>query len=150
MGVTGASCLSSQDMRRELYDYCEEQVKCDECVLHGHSVCEDYPILSAPDDVTQDAYDRLHPPVEVEEPVPPVEILSDNINHPDHYCRDGAMECIEEMILLFGKDVVKHFCLCNAWKYRYRAGMKDNAEEDIKKSDWYIQKYKELRDGCWE
>ena len=39
-----------------------------------------------------------------------------------------------------------HFCLCNAWKYRYRAGDK-NGMEDIAKSDWYIAKYRELRDG---
>lgn len=67
----------------------------------------------------------------------------DMINSPPHYCREGGMECIDEMIILFGKEVVKHFCLCNAWKYRYRAADK-NGEEDLKKSDWYIRKYKEL------
>lgn len=68
---------------------------------------------------------------------------NDIVNHPPHYCREGSMECIEEMELIFGKEAVKHFCLCNAWKYRYRSSAK-NGEEDIKKSDWYIQKYKEL------
>ena len=72
---------------------------------------------------------------------PPV--TEDIINHPKHYNREGAMESIDEMLLLFGKDAVKHFCLCNAWKYRYRAADK-NGEEDMKKSDWYIAKYKEL------
>lgn len=67
----------------------------------------------------------------------------DNVNHPAHYERDGAMECIDEMIMIFGENVVKHFCLCNAWKYRYRAADK-NGTEDIAKSDWYIRKYKEL------
>lgn len=67
----------------------------------------------------------------------------DIVNHPPHYCREGSMECIEEMELIFGKEAVKHFCLCNAWKYRYRSSAK-NGEEDIKKSDWYIRKYKEL------
>lgn len=67
----------------------------------------------------------------------------DMVNRPPHYNRDGAMECIEEMELIFGKEAVKHFCLCNAWKYRYRAADK-NGEEDIKKSDWYLRKYKEL------
>lgn len=69
----------------------------------------------------------------------------DNVNHPQHYCREDAMECIDEMILIFGKEAVKNFCLCNAWKYRYRAADK-NGEEDIKKSDWYIKKYKELNE----
>ena len=68
---------------------------------------------------------------------------NDIINHPSHYNREGAMESIDEMELIFGKEAVKHFCLCNAWKYRYRSSAK-NGEEDIKKSDWYIRKYKEL------
>jgi len=67
----------------------------------------------------------------------------DNVNHPQHYCREDAMECIEEMELVFGIEAVKHFCLCNAWKYRYRSADK-NGSEDIAKSDWYIRKYKEL------
>lgn len=67
----------------------------------------------------------------------------DMVNHPPHYCREGGMESIDEMVLIFGKEAVMHFCLCNAWKYRYRASSK-NGEEDLKKSDWYINKYKEL------
>ena len=70
------------------------------------------------------------------------EVPNDNVNHPSHYTQ-GGMECIDEMIILFGKEAVKHFCLCNAWKYRYRQSEK-NGEEDLKKSDWYIKKYKEL------
>ena len=69
----------------------------------------------------------------------------DNVNKPKHYNREGAMQCIDEMIMVFGKEAVKNFCLCNAWKYRYRAADK-NGEEDIKKSDWYLAKYKELDD----
>lgn len=67
----------------------------------------------------------------------------DVINHPKHYTREGAMESIDEMLLIFGREAVMHFCVCNAWKYRYRAALK-NGEEDIKKSDWYLRKYKEL------
>jgi len=48
--------------------------------------------------------------------------------------------------LVFGKEAVQNFCLCNAWKYRYRAADK-NGEEDLKKSDWYLNKYKELKEG---
>ena len=46
---------------------------------------------------------------------------------------------------VFGEEAVKNFCICNAWKYRYRAADK-NGEEDLKKSDWYLNKYKELCD----
>ena len=74
------------------------------------------------------------------------EMAKENVNHPKHYNREGGMECIDEMILVFGKEAVQNFCLCNAWKYRYRAADK-NGEEDLKKSDWYLNKYKELKEG---
>ena len=67
----------------------------------------------------------------------------ENIEHPSHYNREGALECIDEMELVFGKEAVKHFCLLNAWKYRYRAADK-NGIEDLKKSDWYLKKYREF------
>ena len=67
------------------------------------------------------------------------------INHPNHYNREGAIECIDEMVMIFGRRTVMDFCMCNAWKYRYRAADK-NGEEDLKKSDWYMMKYKELLD----
>lgn len=70
-------------------------------------------------------------------------IHDDPINHPKHYCREGGMESIEEMVLVFGKEAVMHFCLCNVWKYRYRAASKNGAQ-DLKKSDWYMRKYREL------
>ena len=68
------------------------------------------------------------------------------VDHPQHYNRKGAMECIDEMRLIFGDYETAIFCKLNAYKYRYRAGSKGNAEEDLRKSDWYIKKYKELRD----
>lgn len=70
----------------------------------------------------------------------------DMVNHPQHYNRDGAMECIDEMIAVFGKDIVACFCLCNVWKYRYRASDKGH-EEDLSKSDYNMAKYKELITG---
>lgn len=70
-------------------------------------------------------------------------INKEKVNHPKHYNRENAMECIEEMVMLFGVKETQIFCKLNAWKYRYRAAEK-NGIEDLKKSDWYIQKYKEL------
>lgn len=67
----------------------------------------------------------------------------DVVNHPSHYCQEGSMECIDEMVAIFGTIAVRNFCLLNAWKYRKRAIFK-NGEEDMKKSDWYINKYIEL------
>lgn len=69
----------------------------------------------------------------------------DVINKPAHYNREGAMQCIEEMLAIFGKEAVMDFCKCNAWKYRYRAADK-NGEEDLKKSDVYMKWYKQLKE----
>lgn len=64
--------------------------------------------------------------------------MSDNVNHPKHY-NTGKHECIENMRVLFGDEAVAGFCRCNAYKYRYRAGLKDNADmnEDLQKAEWY-------------
>lgn len=73
--------------------------------------------------------------------------VAEFVNHPKHYGREGAMECIDEMVLVFGVEATMNFCLLNAWKYRYRAADKNGAE-DIAKSDWYMTKYAELK-GRW-
>lgn len=67
-------------------------------------------------------------------------------NHPRHYNREGAIECIDEMEIIFGPEFVSHFCLGNVFKYRYRAGLKNDGYEDLEKSDWYMKKYKELKE----
>lgn len=72
-----------------------------------------------------------------------MEEIKETVNHPSHYNREGAKECIEEMLMLFGYEEVLSFCKLNAWKYRYRAADK-NGIEDLKKSDWYLNKYEEL------
>lgn len=69
----------------------------------------------------------------------------DVINKPAHYNREGAMQCIEEMLVLFGTQAVMDFCRCNAWKYRYRAADK-NGQEDLAKSDVYMKWYKQLKE----
>ena len=70
----------------------------------------------------------------------------DMVNTPPHYTEHG-MECIDEMILVFGKEAVMNFCLCNCWKYRYRAPYKGDTEENMEKSRWYLNKYKELKNS---
>lgn len=73
-----------------------------------------------------------------------VVIEKDMIN-PDHY-KVHSKECIEELEIVFGTEAVIAFCKCNAWKYRYRAGNKDDINQEFKKSDWYIEKAKELQE----
>ena len=66
----------------------------------------------------------------------------DMVNYPPHYCT-GKFECIDVMTEIFGAEAVQNFCLCNAFKYLYRTNRK-NGIEDIKKAQWYINKYIEL------
>ena len=68
--------------------------------------------------------------------------MSDVVNHPKHY-ETGNFECIDVMLETQGKEAVKSFCLCNAFKYLYRHNRK-NGVEDIKKAKWYIDKFLEL------
>lgn len=126
---------NTSDICKEAEDFCSEVELCTECPAYGY--CRD--INKAFSALTDD---ELMPIVEAFRKNNTAE--HDPVNHPSHYCREGAMESIDEMRLIFGDEAVKHFCLCNAWKYRYRAADKNGAE-DMAKSDWYIKKYKELK-----
>lgn len=68
---------------------------------------------------------------------------NDVVNRPSHYNREGAMQCFDEFVELYGVEAAKCACLFNIHKYRYRAAEK-NGLEDLKKSDWYMRKFKEL------
>lgn len=134
--------MTKMEKLNKLRSWCDAQdynIPCDDCICHKGDGCNwcdlDFGDGSeCPEDVMDDALARIGV---IEEPT--------TVNHPKHYNREGSMECVDEMLLIFGRDAVKHFCLCNAWKYRYRAADK-NGEEDMKKSDWYLRKYKELCD----
>ncbi len=69
---------------------------------------------------------------------------NDQVNHPAHYNVQGRKECIEEMIEKYGPSAVYMFCTLNAYKYNYRAGHKDNKEQDEAKAVWYINKAVEM------
>lgn len=60
------------------------------------------------------------------------------VSHPDYY--QGKRECIEEMKIMFGDRAVKNFCICSAYKYKFRAGKKDDnsKEQDLAKAEWYL------------
>lgn len=75
-------------------------------------------------------------------PAPKEQQKEDFVNHPKHYTsHPSGIECI---------DVIEHMTLCtgNAVKYPWRAGQKhekgmtdrEKQIEDLKKSDWYIQR----------
>lgn len=117
--------MTENEKRQKLADMCYSHDDCVGCAMAG-TWCEKY----NPNNIPVDLLDKVLGEADI-------------VNKPKHYNRQDAMECIDEMILVFGKQAVKTFCLCNVWKYRYRAKDK-NGEEDIKKSDWYMKKYQEL------
>jgi hypothetical protein len=61
-------------------------------------------------------------------------MTNDPVNHPSHYTsHPSGVECIQ---------VTEHmnFCVGNAIKYLWRAGLKNNAIEDLEKAKWYIDR----------
>ena len=66
--------------------------------------------------------------------------MSENVNHPLHYSKEGRKECIEEMLDIFDETAVYIWCVLNHYKYNYRKGEKENnsEEQDIKKGEWYL------------
>ena len=67
----------------------------------------------------------------------------DMVNDPPHY-KQHEMECIDEMLVVFGVQAVIDYCRCAAWNYRYRAPYKHKFKMDNDKADWYLKKAKEL------
>jgi len=66
----------------------------------------------------------------------------DPVDRPKHYA-NTSIECIDAMVETQGKEAVKAFCICNAFKYLWRHNSK-NGDEDIKKAAWYLNKAVEL------
>ena len=65
----------------------------------------------------------------------------DPVEHPAHYTgHPSGIECIE---------VARHFnfCLGNALKYIWRADLKGNALEDLRKARWYLNDEIKRREG---
>jgi hypothetical protein len=65
---------------------------------------------------------------------------SDPVNHPKHYtAHPSGVECI---------TVTEHmgFCLGNAVKYIWRADLKHDAVEDLKKARWYLDREIQARE----
>ena len=65
--------------------------------------------------------------------------MTDMVNKPPHYLdHPSGVECIQ---------IAEHFnfCLGNAIKYIWRADLKDNAVEDLKKARFYINREIERR-----
>lgn len=75
----------------------------------------------------------------------------EKIYHPAHYNSTGRKECWDEMIDLFGAEMVAVFDCINAYKYWYRAGKKqgDTKQQDLKKMKNYIDHAEKIAKGAW-
>ena len=65
--------------------------------------------------------------------------LNDPVSRPVHYTQHpSGVECIQ---------ITEHmgFCVGNAIKYLWRAGLKTDAIEDLKKAAWYVNREIERR-----
>ena len=120
--------MTREDKIKRLEVFCNSYDKCEDCPLKS---CVSNWNRASDEELDQD-YDKAFG----KEPQP------DMVNNPPHYTH--GMECIDEMIQLFGKEATMNFCLLNAWKYRKRA-LHKNGQQDMDKSDWYIAKYVELK-----
>lgn len=67
----------------------------------------------------------------------------DSVNHPLHYT-SGSIECIDAIRSALGDDGFISFCRGNAIKYVWRAGLKEDAAEDLRKAKWYEQRAAEV------
>ena len=70
-------------------------------------------------------------------------LLEDVVNHPRHYKGENGIECIDAMEAAFGKEAVKIFCKCNAFKYLFRSNIKE-PDTSLQKAAWYLDKYHQL------
>lgn len=132
--------MTIEKKRELLHDFCDDQPTCIGCPLYVEGfTCGRGFHFNSKNKVSDDEVNRAYDLVFTTVPNP----INDPVNHPSHYNQEGQMQCIDEMVMFFGKEVVKCFCLCNAWKYRYRSNAK-NGDEDLKKAAWYVNKYREL------
>ena len=117
-----------QRMVDDINDFCNTIDYCDDCP--AYEVCRSVGGFGYETDAkaVSDAWGMICSSEKTEKN------CKETVNHPEHY--QGPNECIKVMEAMFGREAVKHFCMCNAFKYRFRADKK-NGEEDIKKAEWY-------------
>lgn len=124
--------------------YCLTHADCEQCPYRD-SIC--LPMNGLRNNSTRAASEILNAvkllEADAAEPAASAPAASDPVNHPAHYTY-GKHECIEEMEILFGREAVISYCRLAAYKYKYRAGHKDDAEQDYQKADWYLDKAAEL------
>lgn len=109
-----------------------------ECIMYNDYIAYDESdgnVLGIPVEHFDSFYEKVIPPLE-----------SDIINSPNHYTQ-GEFEVIDEMLIMFGAEKTIAFCQLNSWKYRARAPFKGKQEEDMMKSDKYLEMAYQIQKG---
>ncbi|WPJ56929.1 hypothetical protein RCIP0111_00038 [Klebsiella phage RCIP0111] len=70
------------------------------------------------------------------------------VHSPKHYQFFPDLEAIEVIARSMTQEQFYGYCLGNRLKYRLRAGNKDKLEQDIAKSDKYLELYEQHRGKC--
>lgn len=73
----------------------------------------------------------------------------DPVNRPQHYQFFPDLEAIEVIARSTTQEQFYGYCLGNRLKYRLRAGNKDKLEQDIAKSDKYLELYEKYKGLCY-
>ena len=87
---------------------------------------------------------------ELERPAPKIapDLTPDLVQNPSHYQFFEGVEVIEIIASSMTCEQFKGYCLGNRIKYRLRAGNKDKLEQEIAKSDKYVELYDEHKHLC--
>ena len=135
--------LSQQDIDMDECDYDCDDCDCAEKTAEGNVICHQ-------DEDEDDEEDECDGDCEncdlgglsednkddIQQDEQPSASRYEYVDGPAHY---NGTECIENMRKLYGDEAVRWFCICNAYKYRFRLGNKPgvSAEQDEEKAYWY-------------
>ena len=73
---------------------------------------------------------------------------SDVVKSPKHYQFFPDVEAIEIIASALSVEGFRGYCMGNRLKYRLRAGNKDKLEQDIAKSDFYVELFNNHKHLC--
>lgn len=72
----------------------------------------------------------------------------DVVKSPSHYQFFPGVEAIEIIAASMSEEGFHGYCMGNRLKYRLRAGNKDKLEQDISKSDFYVELFNKHKHLC--
>ena len=74
--------------------------------------------------------------------------MNDVVKSPKHYQVIDGVESIDIIASSMTYEQFKGFCLGNIIKYRMRAGNKDELNQDINKSNFYVELFNMKKHLC--